>query len=658
MLMRQSILPYAAEALQRTIVLEARSGETRRRWLETWLEDASSRGAQGFLLDCDFDRGGLWSGLNEFLWEVIAQLRESRPELIEQHSYELAIVFPVLRRSMTIRNQSLTDSGPANERTRNFSVDRAYRIVHGLIDLVEEWHRLHGQGPLVFACDTFDNAGSLVRRFFAEFLRRRGRELRVTVLLASAPGGTGRFLPLWRTPIEEVSLELPQEPEAPVSLEEVARRADELEQKALADTVELQLVLPELIRCLRQLEDSERSIKWQAIAFGIYNHFGFYEDSFAYSQIIEENLDSLCLLEYPFWKMTRWNLVGNLFGCYIGCNEMEKAYRVVKEEALDKIDNPLDRSRIYWVMAMLHTRYLPEKSFDAAAEFLEKGLEILKGADLPPDDSHFLNTFLENGLALVRHRQGRSYEAIELCRTGFERLQEHLPPQQHRLHRSVLLYNMAQVYSSLGELDTAIQYYTDAMTMDPAYSEYYNERGALHMRQGRLAEAVEDYRRAIELSSPYQEVWTNLGQAYRLMERFEDAKEAYGRAIDLDPNQTLSRVGRAQACEALALGDISLADYTQALRIDPEQPLVLANRAVLYYEAGRLEDSLADLDAAIALSPDNAELYENRAVVLADLGRHDESLRDREVGVRLASGIAFAGPYGIQDPPTRPAPAA
>ena len=642
--------------VQQTTVLKAQAGDARRELLRRWTAERAAAGDHTFLLECDFDQDGLWSGLKDFLWEVICQLRDSQPALVSEHSYELAVVFPILRRKMKIRNQSLTDSGPADERTRNFSVDRAYRIVHGLIDLVEEWHRLHGRGPLAFACDNFDNAGSLVRRFFAEFLRRRGRELGVNALLAVAPDSGCEFLSLWRTPVEFDHRELPSGPPRSWPLDEMAQRADELERKALADTIELQIVLPELIRCLRQVNDRQRTVTWQAIAFGVYNHFGFYEDSFRYSQVVEDNLDYLSTREHPFfWRMTRWNLVGNLFGCFIGNNEFERACRVVTKEALEKIDNPVDLPRIHWVLAMLHTRYMPIRNFDLAAEHLEKGLAILEtAAEMRPSQKHFLTTFLENGLALVRYRQGRAQEAIALCRTGYERLQTHLPPDKHRLHRSVLLYNMAQVYTSLDEVDAAIHYYTEAMAIDPSYSEYYNERGNLYLRKGLLEEAVADYRLAIELSSPYQEVWTNLGQAYRELGRHAEAVQVFNRAIDLDPQQVLSHVGRAQSHEALGNVAAALADYSRALDLDPRQPLVLANRAILHYEAGGLAESLADLDAALELSPDNPQLYENRAVLLHDLERHAEALRDLEtcrqlyadpadrarVGERLATAAA------------------
>jgi predicted Zn-dependent protease len=129
-------------------------------------------------------------------------------------------------------------------------------------------------------------------------------------------------------------------------------------------------------------------------------------------------------------------------------------------------------------------------------------------------------------------------------------------------------------------LVSAIDYFGQAMAMDPNYSEYYNDRGAVYFRMGLLEHAERDYLAAIELSPPYPEVWTNLGQCYRAMERMDQAVRAYTRALDLDPSSTLALVGRADAQFALDHAELAaLADYDRALTIEPKQPLMLASRA-------------------------------------------------------------------------------
>jgi tetratricopeptide (TPR) repeat protein len=286
----------------------------------------------------------------------------------------------------------------------------------------------------------------------------------------------------------------------------------------------------------------------------------------------------------------------------------------VLREGLARIDNPANLARVCYILAMIHARHLPPPDYPRAEAYIDQGLAALEGADLPEEDRAFLRVFILNGLAFIRHRQGRSAEALDLCRSGFALLEERLPPDRHRLHRSSLLSNMAQVHAAAG--------------FDPNNTDFYNDRGNALACLDRLEEAVADYRTAIRLSPPYHEVWTNLGQALKRLGRIEEARDAYTRALDLDSRQPLPRLGRAQSAALLGRTAEARADYTLALAQDPAQPLLLANRAVLWFQEGRLAEALADLDQAIEMEPGNPDLYYNRAAVHEKLGRIEDMERD------------------------------
>jgi tetratricopeptide (TPR) repeat protein len=277
---------------------------------------------------------------------------------------------------------------------------------------------------------------------------------------------------------------------------------------------------------------------------------------------------------------------------------------------------------------MFHARFKQPRDLVKGEEYLALGLEQIERANLSEAEHYFNVVFNWNGLAMIRNFQGRRQEAIELCRKGIETLNLHLGAEEHRLHRSILFYNMAQVYAASGSYAEAIENYTVAIEMDPNYSEYYNERGNVFLGLGRLLEAEADYLRAIELSPPYFEVFTNLGQCYRRMGVMEDAIASYSRALDLNPGQVLALLGRANAHEELGHTRAAIKDYTGALALDSTLWEAIANRARLHYEQGELTAALADINRAIELKPEVAELHENRAVVLARMSRDLEANHD------------------------------
>lgn len=321
---------------------------------------------------------------------------------------------------------------------------------------------------------------------------------------------------------------------------------------------------------------------------------------------------------------------------HLGLNEVPAALQLARQHGQPLADkHPHIRIDFCYVMATLRARYSKTRDFIEGEHYFEQGLRAIDEADLPAAESHFRAVFNRNGLAMIRTFQGRHKEAIDLCRSCIERLNAHLAVGLHKLHRSVLFYNMAQVYAITGSSKEALECLSVAMEMDPYYSEYYNDRGNILMKLGRLEEAKASYLTAIELSPPYFEVFANLGQCHRLLGDMQAAVESYSRALDLFPTHSLALLGRAKAHEELGESVAAVADYGAALALDPKTWEAWASRAVLHYEAGRLSDSLRDVSEALRLKPDSPDLYLNRAIVLADIGSRSQAVADLHSALAL-----------------------
>jgi tetratricopeptide (TPR) repeat protein len=614
-------------------IVEAPRGRRRDLWIEEQLEEARRRGSDALAVSCAMETGGAWAGASDLFRQLLAAIDDTAPELVRAHSYGLALTIPELRRRFPLRNASLTDASPVKERVRSYPVDRAYRIVHGLIDLLAEWLPRQ-ERRLLLVCDALDHAGALGGRFFRELVRRRLAQLPLDLVLVVEPGqgeATARSMPLDEIAIEKLAITA----EETVDRLALLRRIEELEGLAAVEPARSESSLPQLIHLCMVTGQPQRALHWRSVILVIYNHYGFYEDALTFGEPLVPHIDEIAHgRENAF---TRWQVVSGLFNALVAVGRAEDAYRLVHDEALLKIDAPNDLVSIYYTMAMLHCRFLPHRDLAKAEEYLEKSLDMVERTTLSDNEKHYLAVFALNGVAFIRHLQGRVDEAARLCREGFERLNRHLTDEEYRLHRSVLLYNIAQVHTSTRNFDEALAYYTQVMEIDPRYSEYYNDRGSVYLKMGRFDDAIADYEKAITLSEPYHEVHTNLGQAWSLAGDPARAVAAYSRALDLAPRQFLARLGRAQVYEALGRNADALADYTAALALDPSDALVWANRAVLHYENGRLTDALADLDQAIRLAPSVADLYANRAVALRDLGRADDAARDEAMSVQLSA---------------------
>ncbi|HEY6348974.1 MAG TPA: tetratricopeptide repeat protein [Candidatus Angelobacter sp.] len=619
------------------LIVEAAGGNARRLWLEHRLSEMTSPGAHTWMVSCDFNLGGPWAGAKELFETLFPAIREKRPDLVEKHSLELVYVLPQLRRSITLRHPTLTDLAPRDERSRNYAADRAFRIVHGLIDLLDSWKRSNdAQAPWIIGCDSYCQAGVIGARFFSELMRRRGEELNIRLLIGVEPGRAGAVRASFASSVfsKVVAVHVPQEPMTVLAPDLAAHLATELEERVGDDLIERQIALPELIRLWTQAGRPDKLAPCKFFGLDVYNTLGLCSDALRYG----EGLAAMAAEHAGEEKRLRWRIILKLLNCYSAMEDAQAGLRLAEGEAAAFVENerPLRRGQLCYLTAMFYARYSKPRNLVKGEEYLDRGLALIEqDKDLPEPDRHFHSVFNRNGVAMIRSFQGRHQEAIEFCRTGIARLNAHLGTERHRLHRSVLVYNIAQVYVATGSYDEAIQHYSAAMEMDPNYSEYYNERGNIFMRLGRLKEARADYLQAIELSPPYFEVFTNLGQCCRGMGAMDEAITAYTRALDLEPHQLLALLGRAKAHEETGHMEEAIADYTAALIRDPAQWEAMASRGIAHYETGNLAAALADFDRSIELKPEEADLYQNRAIVLGDMGRHREAARDLEAALRF-----------------------
>ncbi|WP_434384528.1 tetratricopeptide repeat protein [Melittangium boletus] len=612
------------------VVLEAPPGRAREAHLKDWLGTASGQPHRVWWASADFHAHGPWAGLRDVLSALLPELERSAPELLKRHGYELCSVLPLQRHTLDVRGFSLTDTAKGDERVRHYPPDRAMRAVQGTINLLTTWHARAPQERWVLVLDAFEHASGLGQRFATELLRRRGQALQLTVVLAVAPGTGDDVVALFpaSTPLTRVRVDVPED--APPSPEDAARQAEALEERMKQGPFEQEEYLPAAVHAWKHAQRPERWRKSLALALNLAIHRGTYAEGMRYGAELIGQLEALAQ-EEP--RLHRQALFSLMYG-HIAAGEPERALRTLQGLTPEQ-EAPETRMQLYYNLAMLYSRFLPQPDYDKAEGYLQRALEEIERSSLPESEKHFAHVFNHNGLAFIRMRQRRPQDAIALCRAGFERLEQHLHPERHKLHRSVLVYNISQVYAALGDTEQALAHLTLAMEMDPQYSEYANERGSLWLKAAQPDKALADFRRAIEHSPPYAEVWINLGQCYRLMGRPQQAAQAFSAALDLAPRHLVALRSRASCFDDLGLAAPALEDYSAALALDPAQPGLLANRALLLYAAGKVAESVADLDGAIAQAPRLADLYRNRAIALFDLGRQREAVGDLQTYLQL-----------------------
>jgi tetratricopeptide (TPR) repeat protein len=591
-------------------------------------------------VDADFESGGTWAGAAALVELAFHECAEAGlVDLLQRHNYELYMALPGLRDRIPLINGCLTDLAEGLEKTRNYALDRAYRIAHGLVDFLLGW-RARGRaddGLLVIVVDRLANAQHLGQRFFLELARRGTATANLLVVVPSADAN-----------LPAIAAAAPRLAGVPIHLAGAPARLDDSASRRppIATEAEAEESIPALLRA-KTVEIESRRLRAYYTATGndfahaqaslaamsACNHFGYYHEARAFLPDVMPYFEQIAGDD----EEKRWNYTGNIYHSLLVTGAPDEARHMVETLAQPHISRVSLLARMEYVFGIHELRFSTQCDLGIAEKHLVAATQLMAacGDDLPAEEVSFLRVFIDNGLALLRVRQGRKSEAIALCQAGFKLLDEALGPQMHKLHRSVLQYNTAQVYNMMGEVETALAHYEQAISMDPNYSEYYNDMGNIFQRQGRFDDALAAYEKAVRLSPPYAEVHFNLGLCWARRGDWQAAMAECRRSLELNPDQLDTQLVLGEIYQQLDQTQDALGCYEHAIEIDPVSVVAHVNKAVTLFNMDRFAESLVAIDAAIALDPNEPGHFEKRANILRSLEQRENSADDAQTAKRL-----------------------
>jgi tetratricopeptide (TPR) repeat protein len=219
-------------------------------------------------------------------------------------------------------------------------------------------------------------------------------------------------------------------------------------------------------------------------------------------------------------------------------------------------------------------------------------------------------------------------------------------------HNPIALYLFADAKARLGELEEAIDGFTQALQIEQNFALAFDARGQVYDDKGEYDQAIFDYSKAIEANPMHVAAYYNRGYVYATGKGlYYRAIEDYDKAIELDPLYAKAYNNRGVAYNRIGQYELAIADYSQALMINPRYAKVYNNRGATYSKLGQYDLAITDYDVAIALNSNYAEAYNNRGVAYKQKGRYAQVEAEYrfafEIGENRAdsSGNAGGGDY-------------
>jgi superkiller protein 3 len=169
-------------------------------------------------------------------------------------------------------------------------------------------------------------------------------------------------------------------------------------------------------------------------------------------------------------------------------------------------------------------------------------------------------------------------------------------------------------------------------------AEQYSDLGSAHAALADVATslghhelALEAIRDAARVDPEYDYYWMRLGQELQHAGQWAEAVDAMGVALEMEPRIANYHAALASVLSSRPEGrERAIASTLEALRLDPENAWAYSLLALLERQGGNLEASARAAEQSIALEPNNAWPRLNLAETLQAMGQTEQALQSLE----------------------------
>ena len=124
-------------------------------------------------------------------------------------------------------------------------------------------------------------------------------------------------------------------------------------------------------------------------------------------------------------------------------------------------------------------------------------------------------------------------------------------------------------------------------------------------RQGEVDSAVSYYRESVTMDSTYSRSYVNLGIALEQLKKFDDARSSYERALDADPEDVLAHCHLGYFHYVRGRYSRAVGHYRKALEADPMSAQAHYYLGVAFADAKVFREAIAEWRKVAEIAPDS-----------------------------------------------------
>jgi tetratricopeptide (TPR) repeat protein len=169
------------------------------------------------------------------------------------------------------------------------------------------------------------------------------------------------------------------------------------------------------------------------------------------------------------------------------------------------------------------------------------------------------------------------------------------------------------------------------------YLDFYC-RGTESLVKRDYSQAINYYTEAVKLNPNFAEAYVSRGVARGLLNNHQDAIQDYDLAKNLAKEPLiLADLHNSRAISQIALGNKqdAIKDFSQAIKLEPKQTIYWKNRGSLYTDLKDFSAAITDYNVAIQSEPFNSELYTARGKIHFKKGDKASSIKDIKTAINV-----------------------
>jgi tetratricopeptide (TPR) repeat protein len=207
------------------------------------------------------------------------------------------------------------------------------------------------------------------------------------------------------------------------------------------------------------------------------------------------------------------------------------------------------------------------------------------------------------------------------------------------------LFEAGQNAHQSGDLNKAVELYSEALKRDPALWQAEFQRGVAYLSLSRYAEARASMQRVNEQLRQFAEspelkqisarVQIMLGEIALADSKADEAEKAFRRALEINPQSARAHSGLAELLLANGKQAEAIAEAKAAIAAGDDRASIFSLLGVAQVQSGGFDDALPNLDDALKRDPKNAVALLYRAEVFIAKNRLNEAIADLRSALAL-----------------------